>query len=63
MPLTRFAVCLEAVDQVTAADRQDFVIDMSTVVSSIFAKKGTNPVGKHVDLLASAARGEHGKDQ
>lgn len=57
MPLPRFVACLDAVEQILASERTAFVSDMSAVVAGLFAKKGTNPIGKHLDLLDSVMRG------
>ena len=63
MPLSRFVLTLDAVERVTAEDRLSFVTDMSTVTSSMFPKKGTNPVRDHVKLLQEAIKGEVNGDQ
>ena len=57
MPLPRFLACLDAAEQTTAAERKAFVLDMSTVVSGLFAGKGKDPIGKHLELLGTVASG------
>lgn len=63
MPLPKFLACSDAAEQISAAERAAFVVDMSAVVSGIFAKKGSNPVGKHLDLLGGVASGDSSGDQ
>lgn len=57
MSLRRFVACLDAVEQVLAAERTAFVGDMSAVVAGLFAKKGSNPVKEHLNLLDEVMRG------
>jgi hypothetical protein len=57
MPLLRFVACLDAVEQIVAAERMAFVSDMASVVSGIFAEKGSNPIAARLDLLGDIASG------
>ncbi len=63
MPLPRFVACLDAVEQILASERTAFVSDMTAVVAGMFAKKGTNPTKKHLDLLDRVMRGGFNGDQ
>ena len=57
MTLPLFVASLDAVEQILATERASLVSDMTAVVSAIYAKKGTNPLGKHMDRLSKVARG------
>jgi len=54
--LDQFVIFLDAAEQIEAADRRNFVVDMSTVVGSLFSKK--SPIKEHLDLLTGIASGE-----
>lgn len=53
----QFTMILDAVEQIEAAERLNFVTDMSAVVGSLFADKDP-PIVEHVERLQGVAHGE-----
>lgn len=58
MTLLNFVVTLDAVNRVSAAERIDLVTDIATVASGLYAKKGSNPIKAHIDLLEGVLYGD-----
>lgn len=55
--LDQFVIFLDAAEQIEAETRTNFVVDMATVVGSLFAKE--SPIQSHLDLLTSIRLGEY----
>lgn len=54
----QFSRFLEAARQLEAAERSEFVTDMTAVVGSLFGSgKGESPVATHMDSLRDVAAG------
>lgn len=54
--LDQFVVYLNTAEQIEAEERTNFVVDVATVVGSLFSKD--SPIQKHLDLLQHIRLGE-----